>query len=809
MIAKSYRLQSIVTAVAAAAFFGLSGSNAAALSLGRVSVKSALGEPLRAEIEVPNINAEEAASLKVSVALPEAFRSAGLDYNPALAGLQAALQKRADGRAFIRLSSDRPVNDPFVDLILEVNWASGRLVRDFTLLLDPPSLHQRTPPAPVEPSLSQSPVQPALGRSASPSRVTTPDLTARQRAAKAPTRPALDKTAIPQARQVNVKPGDTASKIAAANKPVGISLDQMLVALLGSNPDEFIDHNVNRIKAGSVMNIPSAEQAGSTPSAEATQIIVAQSKDFNDFRRKLAGNARPAQVGTADRKTSGQVQAKLEDLKPRPAATDKLTLSKSASPGDLTEDQIAQEQSAKLATKRAAEIAKNISELNQLGASSSTAPPALTASAATPASPIVENASTPRRAAAAIVKLPPAVPQPEPRLIDQLTENPLLPGGAIGLIVLLAGLGFYRSRQRKNTAQLDSSFLDGRVQPDSFFAASGGESVDTNVSPAIGSPSPSQPAAMDAVDPVAEANIYLGYGRDLQAEEILKDALRSNPKRIAIHQKLLEIFAKRRDAHGFGEIATQAFKVTQGEGPDWQRICQLGLSIDPDNAFYQPGGQPTSPTEAPLPPTSEAQTEPNTENIDLLATRLIAPALAGPMDLDLDLDFSTDEKPTKVTPEAKTVDASSPATEPVADLASGPDRDLKSTAEVDLHLEPEPILASKNAVHLPPPVDAIADDKLMLPVTDRDEIKAPAAKPASFDLSPLEFDLGSLSLDLEPQTGAAVPDETEDPLATKLALAQEFHSLGDDEGARVLLEEVIAEASGDMKSKAQNALSSL
>lgn len=764
MIAKSYRLQRIVTAVAVAAFFGLSGSNAAALSLGRVSVKSALGEPLRAEIEVPNINAEEAASLKVSVALPEAFRSAGLDYNPALAGLQAALQKRADGRAFIRLSSDRPVNDPFVDLILEVNWASGRLVRDFTLLLDPPSLHQRTPPAPVEPSLSQSPVQPALGRSTSPSRVTTPDLPARQRAAKAPTRPALDKTAIPQARQVNVKHGDTASKIAAANKPVGISLDQMLVALLGANPDEFIDHNVNRIKAGALINLPTAEQAGATPDAEATQIIFAQSKDFNDFRRKLAGNARPAQVGTADHKTSGQVQAKLEDLKPHPATTDKLTLSKSANPGDLTEDQLAQEQSAKVAAKRAAEIAKNISELNQLGASSSAATPALTASAATSASPIVENASTPRNAAAAIVKLPPAVPQPEPRLIDQLTENPLLPGAAVGLIVLLAGLGFYRSRQRKNIAQLDSSFLEGHVQPDSFFAASGGESVDTNVSPATGSPSPSQPAAMDEVDPVAEANIYLGYGRDLQAEEILKDALRSSPKRIAIHQKLLEIFAKRRDTHGFGEIATQAFKVTQGQGPDWQRICQLGLSIDPDNAFYQPGGQPTSPTEAPLPPTSEAQTEPTTENIDLLATRLIAPALAGPMDLDLDLDFSTDEKPTEITPEAKTVDADSPATEPVADLA------------------PEP---------------------------DRDEIKAPAAKPASFDLSPLEFDLGSLSLDLEPQTGAAVPDETEDPLTTKLALAQEFRSLGDDEGARVLIEEVIAQASGDMKIKAQNALSSL
>ncbi len=771
--AKSYRLQKIVVAVATVAFFGLSGSSAAALSLGRIIVQSALGEPLRAEIEVPNINAEETASLKVSVALPEAYRSSGLDYNPTLAGLQAALQKRANGRVFIRLSSDRPINDPFVDLILEVNWASGRLVRDYTLLLDPPSLHQGTLLTPVEPSLPQIPVQPVLGRPVSPppvatappttapSRVTTPDVPARQRTAKAPIRPTLDPSVIPKAKQVSVKSGDAASKIAVANKPTGISLDQMLVALLRANPDEFIDHNVNRIKAGTVISIPTAEQAGAIPDAEATQIIFAQSKDFNDFRRKLADNTRPAQVDTADRKTSGKVQASLQEQKPR-TTTDKLTLSKAASTGKQTEDQLAQEQSAKVAAQRAAEIAKNISDLNQLGSSSSVVAPVLRASAATSASPIVETASTPKLAASPIVKPQSDVLQSEPSLIHELTENPLMPAGAVGLIVLLAGLGFYRARQRKNTAPHNVSFLEGHVQPDSFFAASGGKSIDTNESPATGLPSPSQPAATDGVDPVAEANVYLAYGRDLQAEEILKDALRSNPERIAIHHKLLEIFTKRRDAHGFGEIAAQTFKITRGEGPDWQRICELGLSIDPDNPFYQPGGQPTSPIEAPLPPTSEYNTEPSTESADSLATQLIAPALPVPMDLDLDLDFSLHEK--------------SDSHETLADSTPAPEPNLEFTHDAELPLEP-----------------------------------APMAAPASPDLSLLEFDLGSLSLDLDLplKTGAAVPNEPEDALATKLALAQEFRSLGDDEGARVLIEEVIAEASGDIKIKAQNALSSL
>src|SRR5450830_236342 len=119
LISKSHLWQKTAMAVAAAALFGLWGSNAAALSLGRIIVQSALGEPLRAEIEVPNINAEEAASLKTSIALPEAFRAAGLEYSPVMSSLQTTLQKHSDGRTYIRLSGERAVNDPFVDMIIE------------------------------------------------------------------------------------------------------------------------------------------------------------------------------------------------------------------------------------------------------------------------------------------------------------------------------------------------------------------------------------------------------------------------------------------------------------------------------------------------------------------------------------------------------------------------------------------------------------------------------------------------------------------------------------------------------------------
>ena len=825
---------------------------------------------MRAEIDVPDINTEEAASLKAAVASPDAFRAAGLEYNPAMSGLQATLQRRADGRAYIRLSSDRAINDPFVDMILETSWASGRIVRDYTMLFDPPSLRQARPAAPTAAQVpAQSPASSAAAArvSVAPPQAAMQPAEPRKSPGRTPAPPTVAKAPSAGAEQVTVKPGDTASKIAAATKPAHVSLDQMLVALLRANPDAFVGNNVNRVKAGSVMNVPTAEQAGATPAGEATQIIVAQSKDFNDFRRKLAGSAPSAQVATADRKASGTVQTQVEDKKPLTTAPDKLTLSKGALQGKPAEDQLARERSAKEAASRAAEVSRNINDLSKLGAASSVVAPSLTASAATPSAkpgpatvvaavtaplqtasapvaasaaaaqaasaaasapvaPAAQTASAPTAAASAAAKRPAVVPvsQPEVGMVDGLIENPLVPAGAIGLIALLAGFGFYRIRQRKNASQVDSVFLESRLRPDSFFGASGGQSVDTNDSTATGSSmvySPSQLDAVDDVDPVAEADVYLAYGRDLQAEEILKDALRTNPGRIAIHQKLLEIFAKRRDTKGFEDIATLAFKVTNGDGPDWERVCELGLGIDPSNALYQPGGQPNNPDGTPSRPAPLDYASSPTDSEGPVATQANAFQAAGAMDLDLDLDFSLDEEPTSVISEAAASNAESAPT--------ALDLDFGLSTEAMEPFETPQAAAITNVVEFSLP-DLEVEDKNLTQASSASEdftqqaatsfgatqpVPLPSSEPEvppAPDLTMLEFDLGSLSLDLgdapEADTTAA-PGAHEDPLATKLALAEEFRAIGDDDGARALIEEVISEASGDMKIKAQRALSNL
>ena len=158
-------LKQVAAIVALTAALGAAPS-AWALSLGRLTVQSALGEGLRAEIDVTSLTPDEAAGLRVRVAPPDAYRIAGVDYNPVLPATSVALQRRPDGTAFLRVQSDRPVTEPFVDLILELTWSSGRLLREYTLLFDPPSTKSAaaptaavaTAPAPAAPLAPPTPV---------------------------------------------------------------------------------------------------------------------------------------------------------------------------------------------------------------------------------------------------------------------------------------------------------------------------------------------------------------------------------------------------------------------------------------------------------------------------------------------------------------------------------------------------------------------------------------------------------------------------------------------------------------------------
>ena len=835
-----WRLGAMASAVALLG--SMASLEAHAVALGRITIQSALGESLRAEIDVSDLSADEASSLRVGIANADSFRAAGLEYPSSAAGMDITLQRRADGTSYLRLSSSRAVNDPFVDLIIEAKWSLGRITRNYTMLLDPPNLRTNslTAATPTAPVFSRAPVSSA----AVPARETTPPAARPVTAAKVPASRLPPTEELPAGvRQVRVKAGDNASRIAAQNKPDSVSLDQMLVALLRSNPNAFIGGNINILKSGAVLDIPDAQAATALSPGEATKILIAQSADFNSFRRKLAEAVPDAQTDNAGRQIGGKVQTRVEDSTQASTTPDKLTLSKAAVQGKSAKDLEARD-----AAGRLTELSKNITDLNQLGvtpatptgtaspsapvpapgASSATgiatitAVPALASASAADASAAsadaapapVAVASEPAPAASAVtapamIKPSPRVvtpPPPESGLMDLMRDNALILLGAGGVLALLAGLGFYRQRKNKKSGHVDSSFLDSRMQPDSFFGASGGRLIDTNENNPAGSSlaySPSQLDAAGDVDPVAEADVYLAYGRDQQAEEILREALRTHPGRLAIHTKLLEIYAKRRDHKAFQSFALSAFKVSKGQGSEWAYITELGRDLDPENVTYQPD---VGPSDSMLEQSSSAFM-PVSGSAPLEEAGVSAAPPKGTtldMDLDLDLDFSLDDAMTATPSPAKPsavlnldemdfdlnldtlpADAEPAPTRPAASGSTKPELpDLEFFSE-GLDFTPEPFV---------PPKPSLAK---AAPITHS---------------GMLEFDLNSLSMDLGPSTPSPSlplnPPE-EDPLEIKFLLAEEFRILGDADGARSLADEVLSKAKGPLKVKAQAFLNAL
>jgi pilus assembly protein FimV len=850
-VAARFALRGVALAVAA-----LWASQAAALGLGRLNVQSALGETLRAEIEVTSITAEEAGSLKLRIAPPEAYRAAGVDYNAVLTGANVQLVRRADGRQVLRVNSDRAVLEPFVDVIVEATWSSGRLVREYTMLFDPPSTRTAVAPPAAAPVIAPAPEPAPAPSAAAPAPAPRP---ARPAPAEPAPRVSTPATTAPapsfSGYEYRVRSGDSLSRIAGRTQRPGVSLDQMLVSLFRANPDAFMGDNMNRLKAGTVLTVPSAEEAAKVTPQAARELIQAQSADFGAYRQRLASGAAPAVADAPARQAAGKVQTQVDDRKTAAAPTpDRLTLSQGGVKAGAAEAKDSKATETKDNTTRLAELARNVDDLKKLqGATTApaaapaapapapAAPPpapapsvAPTVTAAAPPvpapapapvaasapAPVPAPAPTPAPAPAPVAAAPMPAPAAEgPGLLDSLSENSLLLPAAGVLVALLGGLGLYRLRGRLRKPAGETSFLESRLQPDSFFGASGGQRIDTRegaASTTSGNSSSmsyslSQLDAIGDVDPVAEADVYLAYGRDLQAEEILKEAMRANPERMAIRSKLLEVYAKRRDAKGFELLASQMFNLTRGEGEDWAKAQEMGRSIDPDNVLYQPGGAPeevrgnAGQVVEPL----GASTVPYTAPAPAPSFEPAADAtLDDGLDLDIDIPLAGDVPPTESTrPMPAGVDYRADDSTMTLDMAGDDPKTVPVKRPATADIEPVATTIALPKEKKPEPMDDGLD-------FDLGDLGSPApAEPPSGNTSILDF--GDFSLPGQPAEAPAELDAGGDgtgdnnPLARKLELAEEFRQIGDLEGARDLLEEVVSKADGALKSKAQGMLDKL
>ncbi len=888
--------------VALAVLMAVQAPGASATGLGRLTLQSALGQPLKADIEITTPARPEEGTLTARLASPQAYAEAGLQYPSGLAGMRMVVDTLPNGNRVLRVSSSSPINEPFLDLLVELNWAAGRLQRQYTFLLDPPEMRRAAEV--TTPVASGAPMQaPAAARAPAPASAAVAPATAAAPAA----------SAVAPGSTITVQRGDTLGAIAERALPPGASLDQMLVGLLRSNPDAFDGGNMNRLRAGSVLTVPSGNVLAGIDNAEARRTVIAQSRDFQAYRARLAatqGRAEAVDSAAASSSASGRVQASVADAAaPGASEADRLKLSRATpapagqtggaeavADASATADALrAKERAIQDAESRIRDLEKTLADMQALlkaqnealarlqaqatggrePAAAAAAPAPVTAATPAPApAPVAQAAPPAPEPAAAPAPAPTAAPTPtpaptpapapqpapapapvpEPSLIDGLRDQLPLVGGGLAALLLLALLAVRRLKARKSTAAEASGAASV-----SLFGTTGAQNIDTTQNPmnsdfgATGA----HPVESGDVDPLGEADLFISYGRLAQAEEILRDAMRVTPDRLALRTRLLEVLAAREDAATFEAEAQQVKAMTQGVGEDWERAAALGRVVDPANPLYSVAEVPAPSPAASVAPAAAAvvgsgvaagamladldlgssspvaSPEPaeqaGDDNPDLLATA------TSPMDLDFDLDLTApdDEPPAPVSPAPMA--AAEPAA-PISDTLSMVDFDLtRSEIEAvraateaveaalpDLPLaEPEvPGVASAEAA--PPAPDTTAADESPLTLSlDLNELSAeerallrepePVASPA--EVPPLELPSDVRTI-IDPEAEfdetATVADITAyQEMATKLDLAAAYVEIGDKDGARELLEEVVNGGSADQQARAREVLASL
>jgi pilus assembly protein FimV len=642
-----------------------------------------------------------------------------------------------------------------------------------------------------------------------------------------------------------VQKGETLRKIAGEVKPDGVSMEQMLVALYRENQGAFSGNNMNRLKAGQILKVPKAEDANKIADKEANKEIRVQVADWKAYREQLAGGVAsiPARAesssAAAGRVASAAVPA---PAKPAAEAKDVLKLSKSeagkagsaAGKGGgqervnaLQEEVIAKDKALKESQSRVAELEKQIRDMQRLLDLKGAAPakpadkapakpePAKVAEAPKPEPPKPEPPKVaevkPSAADLKSVELPKpaeppkpiegtpkvaevakpappkdspkaatakkAAPPPPPSFMDELLDNPAYIAAGLGGVGLIGFGAFMLARRRKNRAEAGptssmTSAFPSDLKPNTVTGKSGGGLVDTGNSSFLTDFDKTGPGTIDTdeVDPVAEAEVYIAYGRDAQAEEILKEAMARDKGRHEIPLKLLEIYHARKSATAFETVAKELHAQVGDNHPLWQKAAAMGAQIDPANPLYLAAASGTATFAAMAPAPAPAKPD---LDFDLAGESGSASGASGStpesspapsFDLDLDSQRATSDLPLDSAPALDIDFSPSPTTKPAASEAS---KEEKPAFDFDL--------------------------------TGLDFPSSKAAESASGGAG-----MADLSLDAPGDDSGGG-----DAVGTKLELAKAYLEIGDKDGAREILQEVVKEGSGAQKDEAHKLIASL
>ncbi|UZE97853.1 FimV/HubP family polar landmark protein [Alkalimarinus alittae] len=629
-----------------------------ALGLGEASVESTLNQPLKAEIELVNIRDLEDNEILPGLASREEFLKAGVERIYFLSDVRFEVQRNESGNMVVQLTTTKPVREPFLNFLVEVIWPSGRLLREYALLIDPP-IYGEEPIAPVQ-QVQSAPTQSV---SSLPEIEVVDDASSVQQAYT----PVSRSSASSQQRGDVYGPttnNDTMWAIALEVRPdSSVTAQQTMLAIQDLNPDSFINGNINTLKKGQVLRLPSLNDIRQRSKRDAVRGVIAQNRAFeNRTLNKNVVDASPSTedsgvaasgmptssaVNTGDElklvvaeKSSSENQAgahagevgsegasdalkndlaitlekldqaglekqelnsKVQDLEEQLETLQRLltlkddqlanlqtqmgkedavepAVSTTVDESTVAEDSVVEENMAAVdalkdgtvtdeAVKDGAvndEAVATESDLAESDASVEGAAAIKPASTETAGMAPVAGTAKPDAAVKPKAKPAPVAPAEEKftiqSVVDLVMNNPMYQMMAAGLVLLLLIIVWAMSRRN---AQKEQEFFETRneqgEEPGDIFDADetlGADELDDTLVDLEGRDAADTDAVHQAPqseteDVIAEADIYIAYGRLDQAAQLLEGAISSEPQRTDIRIKLLEVYAESNEVESF------------------------------------------------------------------------------------------------------------------------------------------------------------------------------------------------------------------------------------------------------------------
>lgn len=633
---------------------------ASALGLGEVKLKSTLNQPLEAEVKLLDTRDLTAEQILVALASPADFERNGVDRLFFYTEFQFQVDLAAADGPKVVITSRSPVREPYLNFLIEARWTAGRLLREYTLLMDLPTFDDAGSTQAVQAAVTSTARQQPRA-TASPSEATSESGTVESRQASVSRQPSLS------GDEYEVRSNDTLWEIALRARPdSSVSVHQSMMALYRANPEAFINGNINRLRRGQVLRIPDANEMKSLNRSEAVNQFVQATGDsesgaqLNASRRTSAPRAESTEVsgrvklaapssGTASagqgsgandgagKALEAELAVTLEELDKSKAENTEL----SSRVKDLEEQIQTMERLVEVSNEklRALQVAAGQNAVEP-SAAQTTEVAATTESTAEMAVAVSSEAAA--SSVAAVVPPQPAPPKkvivppkPEPTLVDSAIENaPWIGLGVLGL----AGAGYFAYRRRKQAEEQEADEQDDVFAMDDSageYEEAADEINDVNDidETSLFDESNDAPAVAETGDVVGEADIYIAYGKLDQAEEMLLNALQKDPDSADIRMKLLEVYSQQQNAPAFDKH--YAALLPLAGGALIARASELREGISGANEFNPAASEPNNSQDTDF---DQFSLDDLDLDEDLSVAPVETPSESSSFDFDLDLD---------------------------------------------------------------------------------------------------------------------------------------------------------------------------